>query len=66
MGPIKASEKKKHATVVTATDHKEQGNKCFAQRRYAEALACYTKAIVRKTYCALLCARCAVVGLLGC
>lgn len=45
MGPIKASEKKKHVTVLTATDHKEQGNKCFAQRRYAEALACYTKAI---------------------
>ena len=31
---------------VTATDFKEQGNRYFAMRRYAEAIDSYSKAIV--------------------
>lgn len=48
MGPIKTSEKKKQPTALSANDYKEQGNKCFNQKKYNEAVAYYTKAIVRK------------------
>ena len=36
----------------TATDLKDQGNKLFTSRKYSEAAACYTKAIVSSSFIA--------------
>ncbi len=32
--------------AVTANELKDQGNRCFAMRKYPDAVACYSKAIV--------------------
>ena len=36
----------------TATDLKDQGNRLFTSRKYSEAAACYTKAIVSSSFIA--------------
>lgn len=43
------SESPEKSSSVSAQELKEQGNRLFLNRKYQEAAACYSKAIVRRT-----------------
>ena len=50
----KMSESPEKSASVSAQELKEQGNRLFLSRKYLEAAACYSKAIVSEDGCRLL------------
>ncbi len=51
----KMSESPDKSASVSAQELKEQGNRLFLNRKYLEAAACYSKAIVRTCYRVCVC-----------
>ena len=50
MGPTKTNEAPTINMALNANDLKDQGNKYFAMRKYNDAIACYSKAIVSASH----------------
>lgn len=46
INPFNAHQYSKVFVIALMTDFKEQGNRLFSERRYAEAIEAYTSAIV--------------------